>query len=91
MPDAKGATGAGAYPALANDSRLNAAIYPITVVINQSPWFEMKKRSFSEERRRTYCSEHQTILDALLRRDPESANQAMLAHLRTVERNLLGR
>ena len=34
MPDAKGATGAGAYPALANDSRLNAAIYPITVVIN---------------------------------------------------------
>jgi DNA-binding FadR family transcriptional regulator len=58
---------------------------------NQSPWFEMKKRSFSEERRRTYCSEHQTILDALLRRDPESANQAMLAHLRTVERNLLGR
>lgn len=34
MPDAKGAIGAGAYPALANDIRLIAAIYPITVVLN---------------------------------------------------------
>lgn len=61
------------------------------ILRNQAPWFEMKKRSFSEERRSIYCSEHQTVLDALLRRDPESASQAMLAHLRTVERNLLGR
>jgi mono/diheme cytochrome c family protein len=34
MPDAKGAIGAGAYPALAGNARLVAAIYPITVVIN---------------------------------------------------------
>jgi mono/diheme cytochrome c family protein len=34
MPDAKGAVGAGAYPALANDNRLIGAIYPITVVLN---------------------------------------------------------
>jgi mono/diheme cytochrome c family protein len=34
MPDAKGAIGAGAYPALANNVRLVAAIYPITVVIH---------------------------------------------------------
>ncbi|MFB9983689.1 FadR/GntR family transcriptional regulator [Mesorhizobium kowhaii] len=61
------------------------------ILRNQAPWFEMKKRSFSEERRSIYCSEHQMVLDALLRRDPESASQAMLAHLRTVERNLLGR
>jgi DNA-binding FadR family transcriptional regulator len=58
---------------------------------NQSPWFEMKKRSFSEERRQAYCDEHQVILDCLFRRDPESAKNAMLSHLRTVERNLLGR
>jgi DNA-binding FadR family transcriptional regulator len=58
---------------------------------NQSPWFEMKKRSFSEERRQVYCREHQAILDSLLHRDPEGANQAMLIHLKTVERNLLGR
>ncbi|WP_256749967.1 FadR/GntR family transcriptional regulator [Mesorhizobium sp. Mes31] len=58
---------------------------------NQSPWFEMKKRSFSEERRQAYCDEHQAILDCLFHRDPEGAKNAMLAHLRTVERNLLGR
>jgi mono/diheme cytochrome c family protein len=34
MPDAKGAIGAGAYPALASNPRLAAAIYPITVVLH---------------------------------------------------------
>jgi mono/diheme cytochrome c family protein len=33
MPDAKGAVGAGAYPALAANPRLAVAIYPITVVL----------------------------------------------------------
>jgi len=33
MPDAKGAIGAGAYPALASNPRLTAAVYPITVVL----------------------------------------------------------
>jgi mono/diheme cytochrome c family protein len=33
MPDAKGAVGAGAYPALASDPRLAVPIYPITVVL----------------------------------------------------------
>src|SRR4051812_20463749 len=61
------------------------------VLRNQPLWFEMKKRSFSEERRRTYCAEHQAILDALVSRDRDGARQAMLSHLQTVERNLLGR
>lgn len=61
------------------------------VIRNQSPWFEMKKRSFPEESRQGYCDEHQAILDCLVRRDPERAKNAMLAHLRTVERNLLQR
>jgi mono/diheme cytochrome c family protein len=34
MPDARGAIGAGAYPALASNPRLAAAIYPITVVLH---------------------------------------------------------
>jgi mono/diheme cytochrome c family protein len=34
MSDARGAVGAGAYPALANNPRLAAAVYPITVVLN---------------------------------------------------------
>jgi mono/diheme cytochrome c family protein len=33
MPDAKGAVGAGAYPALANNRRLASAAYPALVVI----------------------------------------------------------
>ena len=61
------------------------------ILRNQSPWFEMKKRSFSEERRQVYCIEHEQIVDRLLRRDPEGARTAMLAHLQTVARNLLGR
>ena len=58
---------------------------------NQSPWFEMKRRSFSDERRRHYCNEHAVILDALQRRDPDGARAAMLAHLLTVRLNMLGR
>jgi mono/diheme cytochrome c family protein len=34
MSDARGAVGAGAYPALASNKRLKAALYPIAVVIN---------------------------------------------------------
>jgi mono/diheme cytochrome c family protein len=34
MPNAQGAVGAGAYPALADDRRLAASIYPITVVVH---------------------------------------------------------
>ncbi len=58
---------------------------------NQHAWFEMKKRSFSEQRRGLYCSEHATLVEALMRRDPDGAERAMVAHLRTVRVNLLGR
>jgi mono/diheme cytochrome c family protein len=34
MPDAMGAVGAGAFPALAGDAKLGAAGYPIVVVLN---------------------------------------------------------
>jgi GntR family transcriptional regulator, hexuronate regulon transcriptional repressor len=61
------------------------------IVRNQTPWFEMKRRSFSPERRSNYCHEHEAIIDALFRRDPDGARSAMLVHLNTVERNLLGR
>lgn len=61
------------------------------ILRNQSPWFEMKKRSFSEERRQNYCREHGVILDALMSRDQDAARAAMHAHLLTVQRNLLGR
>jgi cytochrome c5 len=34
MPDAMGATGAGAYPALASDRNLEASGYPLELVVN---------------------------------------------------------
>jgi len=34
MSDARGATGAGAYPSLADNSNLAASGYPLTVVVN---------------------------------------------------------
>lgn len=34
MPDAKGAVGAGMYPALAKNSKLETAGYPVAVVVN---------------------------------------------------------
>lgn len=34
MPDAKGAAGAGHYPALASNAKLAAAAYPIVMVLN---------------------------------------------------------
>jgi DNA-binding FadR family transcriptional regulator len=58
---------------------------------NQSPWHDMKRRSFSEERRQRYCAQHGEIVAAIMRRDPESARAATLAHLKTVESNILGR
>jgi mono/diheme cytochrome c family protein len=42
MADAKGGTGAGAIPALANNPRLSVAAYPITMVVKgrgAMPWF----------------------------------------------------
>jgi DNA-binding FadR family transcriptional regulator len=58
---------------------------------NQSPWYEVKRRSFSEDRRLRYCEEHGAVLDSLLERDPEGARDAMRRHLVTVKANLIGR
>lgn len=58
---------------------------------NQRPWFDMKRRAFSEERKARYCAEHAALVEALLRRDSEGARGAMIAHLKTVRHNLLGR
>lgn len=61
------------------------------VLRNQALWFEMKKRSFSEERRRNYCAEHDRMVQALKSRLPEEAEAAMRTHLLTVQRNILCR
>ena len=45
MPDAKGAVGAGAYPALAKDENLETAGYPVSIVLKGQkamPFFAMQ-------------------------------------------------
>src|SRR6478609_1187316 len=45
MPDAKGAVGAGAYPALAKNENLETAAYPVSIVLKGQkamPFFAMQ-------------------------------------------------
>ena len=45
MPDAKGAVGAGAYPALAKNANLETAAYPVSIVLKGQkamPFFAMQ-------------------------------------------------
>lgn len=62
----------------------------VQLIRNQPPWVELKRRSFSAERRLTYCREHEELLRALERRDARGAADAMRAHLETVGRSLFG-
>lgn len=54
-------------------------------------WGDLKRRADSRERRQQYQEEHRALVAALQARDSAGAVRAMQAHLRQVERNLLGR
>ena len=60
----------------------------LLLIRNQDLWLQIKRRSFSEERRLAYCAEHAAIVQALLRRDAEAAEATARAHLESVARNL---
>jgi DNA-binding FadR family transcriptional regulator len=62
----------------------------IHVIRNQSPWIDLKKRTFRTDRRAVYCKEHEAMVVALEARDSEAAAQAMRTHLETVAKNLFG-
>ncbi len=49
MPDAKGAVGAGAYPALAGDKRLGAKAYPALVILRGQKAMPAFGDSFNDE------------------------------------------
>lgn len=77
------------FAATRND--LLACVHDILNVIRgQSAWVDIKRRSFTEDRRRGYCEDHGRILEALSRRDPAAAADAMRAHLTGISRNLFG-
>ena len=75
------------FAATRNDL-LNTLHELLRLIRNQDLWLDIKRRSFSPERRARYCEEHAAIVTALLRRDAGGASQAMTAHLQTVEFNL---
>jgi DNA-binding FadR family transcriptional regulator len=60
----------------------------LRLIHNQTLWIEIKRRSFSQDRRRRYCDEHEAIVRALLKRDSEAASSAMRIHLQSVGSNL---
>jgi DNA-binding FadR family transcriptional regulator len=67
---------------------LNTLHELLRLIRNQDLWIDIKRRSFSPERRDRYCREHAAIVGALLRRDVAGASDAMMTHLQTVEMNL---
>jgi DNA-binding FadR family transcriptional regulator len=75
---------------IASRNELLAALHAILRLIrNQEQLLGIKRRSFSPGRRADYCDEHAAIVRALLCRDAEAAEKAMLTHLDSVGRNLL--
>jgi DNA-binding FadR family transcriptional regulator len=75
---------------IASRNELLASLHAMLRLIrNQEQWLGIKRRSFSTERRADYCNEHSAIVRALLCRDAEAAEKAMLTHLNSVGRNLL--
>jgi DNA-binding GntR family transcriptional regulator len=63
----------------------------LRVVRNRNPWIELKRKTFSENRRQDYCTQHAEILAALRARDAEGAAAAMRGHMDVIHVNLFGR
>ncbi|MGB7099805.1 MAG: FCD domain-containing protein [Xanthobacteraceae bacterium] len=76
----------------ATRNELLVSVHDILQVIrSRNAWIELKRKAFSENRRRDYCMHHGEILAALGNRDAEGAAQAMRLHIETIEITLFGR
>jgi DNA-binding FadR family transcriptional regulator len=60
----------------------------LRVIRNQPAWIEMKRRRYTEARRRGYCDDHEAIVQALFVRNADLASERMKMHLVNVHRNL---
>lgn len=64
--------------------------YLMNSVREQGDWGMLKKRSVTAERRAVYQDEHRALVQALKKRDIETAKEIMESHLARVQRNLFG-
>lgn len=77
--------------ALATHNAVLISVSQLLISTRRGPvWGGLKQRTFSPERHRCYCGEHDAIVDALTDRDADAAQDAMRTHLRTVRATLLG-
>jgi GntR family uxuAB operon transcriptional repressor len=77
--------------AAATHNRLLVSMYDLVgSARDEAEWGDLKNRSLSIENRRLYVAEHAAILKALRLRDAEQAEQAALAHCRSVRKHMLG-
>jgi DNA-binding FadR family transcriptional regulator len=56
---------------------------------SQPQWFELKRRSLTQEKRKLYDEQHRLLVEALLERNAEAASEIMRQHLDTVSGNIL--
>ena len=76
----------------ATRNELLVSVHDILQVIrSRNAWIELKRKAFSENRRRDYCTHHGEIVAALRNRDAEGAAQAMRLHIEAIELALFGR
>ena len=76
----------------ATRNELLAGIHDMLQVIRcRNAWIELKRKTFSEDRRRDYCAQHASVVAALENRDADGAAQAMLRHIEAIEAALFGR
>jgi len=76
----------------ATRNELLSSIHAILQVIrSRNAWIELKRKTFSENRRRDYCEQHADVVAALENRDADGAAQAMLRHIEAIEIALFGR
>ena len=63
----------------------------LRAIRNRNAWIELKKKTFSENRRLDYCTHHAKIVAALENRDADGAAGAMREHMEAIQTTLFGR
>lgn len=59
-------------------------------IFSQHALIELKRKNFSEDRRRDYCAQHANVVLALANRDAYAAAAAMLRSIEAIEATLFG-